>query len=574
MYEKYTGLPDTSKSASSSGHASRAGGGAGAQKSKNESFDMYDVYSEPHKGGSSSRGSSSGASSRSAHSHSGRSRKKKIRRRRLVLFCTTVIVLGLLVLAVTVIAKSCNTADAPDPVVDVFRSEVYVNSANLAGKTLDEARGMLASGEEYTINNIAITLSGDGFSAVISGADMDAATNLDEVLSTAFSGSSAQSYYTAVTFDEGSLATRLDEINSTLSTAPTDASVSYTIGEDGQPIFTYAEGTPGYGIDVDATKALVLEALAAGQYQTTINPPLTTLSPAVTVEDAKAHMTLIGSFTTTYDFKGTAEDTEEQRTVLIPNRAFNVEKSANLINGEIVKPGRTWSFNDTVGDRTEKNGWKEANGIFGGVDFTRQFGGGVCQVSTTLYNAVMQCYPSISIVERRKHSIASTYVDKGLDATVDTNHIDFRFKNTSDYPLYIFAYSTTNKKYTKRKRDITVLIYGEALPDGASYKLRSEVVSEVVPDDTTIEYVEDKKLFIGEEVVEREARNEFTVDVYLDKYIDGKVVSSEKLYTDIYEGNPKTIRVGIAPTPTPEPTPTPKPTSVVARPAPNTEDEP
>lgn len=575
MYEKYTGLPDTSKPVSTNhGRAERAGSNGYTQNAGNERYDMYDAYAGPQRGGSSSRGGSSGGRS---GSRSSRSRKKKMRQRRIALLCTTVVILGLLALAVTILVKSCSRVEEPDPVSDVFRAEVYVNSANLAGKTLEEARAQLEPGEQYTINNIAVNLSGNGFSAVISGPDMGAVTNLEEVLATAFAGTSGQSYYTAVSFDEGALAARLDEINSTLSTAPTDASVSYVIGDDGQPDFTYAEGTPGYGIDVDAAKALVLEALAAGRYQTSVEPPLTTLPPAVTVEDAKAHMSLIGSFTTTYDFKGTAEDTEEQRTIMIPNRAFNVEKSAELINGQVVKPGRTWSFNDTVGDRTEKNGWKEANGIFGGDRFTYQYGGGVCQVSTTLYNAVMQCYPSIKIVERRKHSIASTYVDKGLDATVDTNHIDFRFKNTSEYPLYIFAYSTTNRKYTKRKRDITVLIYGEALPNGESFKLRSEVVSEIPPDDTTIEYIEDKKMFIGEELIEIEARNEFTVDVYLDKYVDGKMVGSEKLYTDVYDGNPKKIRVGVLPTPTPEPTPTPKPTQappVHARPAPNTEDMP
>ncbi|MDO4572460.1 MAG: peptidoglycan binding domain-containing protein, partial [Clostridia bacterium] len=162
-----------------------------------------------------------------------------------------------------------------------------------------EAREMLQPGEDYTVNNIAITLAADGVSAVITGADIAAYTNLDEVLTTAFNGESNQSYYTAVSFDEGALATRLDQINATLSTAPTDASVSYVIGEDGKPDFTYTEGTPGYGIDVEAARTLVLEALNQGQYQTTISPPLTTLAPAVTVEDAKAHMSLIVSYNTT-----------------------------------------------------------------------------------------------------------------------------------------------------------------------------------------------------------------------------------------------------------------------------------
>lgn len=560
MFEKYTGLPDTTKPAAQ--HAGHGAGSSESQRTRQTAYydyssDAYGAHAAPERGGSSSRASSSRSR-----------RKKQIQRRRLVLLCTTIVLLSLLALAVTVIVKSCSGEDVqPDPVSDVFRSGVYVNSVNLAGLNVEQARAQLASGEEYIVNNIAITLSGEGFSAVITGADMGAVTNLDEVLQTAFNGTSDQSYYTTVSFDEGALATRLDEINSTLSTSPVDAKATFTIGDDGKPDITYTDGTPGYGIDVEATQTLVLDALKNMQYQTAITPPLTTIQPAVTAEQAKAHMTLLGEFTTTYDFKGTAEDTEEQRMVLIPNRAFNVEKAAELINGQMIKPGRTWSFNKVVGDRTEKNGWKLANGIFGGDRFTKQYGGGVCQVSSTLYNAVMQAYPSIDIVERRKHTIPSTYVDKGLDATVDTNHIDFRFKNTSEYPIYIFAYPSTNKKYTQRKRDITVRIYGEALPNGESYKMRSEVVEEIPPGEPVI--TENKKMYIGEETITAEARSAFVVNVYLDKYINGKLDSSELLYSETYEGNPEKRTVGILPTPTVEPTPTPQHT-----PTPDTDDMP
>ena len=111
----------------------------------------------------------------------------------MALFCTTLIILGLLVLAIVVIVRSCQSADAPDPVTDAFRANVYVNSANLSGKTIDEAREMLQPGEDYTVNNIAITLAADGVSAVITGADIAAYTNLDEVLTTAFNGESNES---------------------------------------------------------------------------------------------------------------------------------------------------------------------------------------------------------------------------------------------------------------------------------------------------------------------------------------------------------------------------------------------
>lgn len=569
MYEKYTGLPDTSKSASPSNGRAPSKGGSKVSAGSGH-LDMYDAYSSPSKGGSSSRsaapvrssfsgGSKSSASRSSSSSSRAKNRKKKMRQRRFILFVVTVVILALLVLAISVLVKSCNEVEAPDPVTDAFRANVYINNLNVGGMTIDEARAQLAPSEEYTCNNVAITLASNEISAMITGPEMGATTNLEDVLTTAFNGGSNEIYYTAVSIDEGALLARLDELNTTLATAPTDASPNIDFDKDGKPVITFTEGAPGYGMDVESTKALIVQALADGSYQTSVSPQLATLAPAYTAEEAKAHLTLIGSYTTVYDTKGTAEDTQQQREVLIPNRAFNVEKGVKLINNQVVKPGRTWSFNNTVGDRNEKNGWKEANGIFGGDRFTMQYGGGICQVSTTLYNALMQCYPRISIVERRRHNIPSTYVDKGLDATVDTGRIDLRFKNISEYPLYIFAYVETNKMHTQRKRNLIVLIYGEALPNGESYKLRSEVVEEVPPTDETTIYINDKKLFIGEEMVEVEARNSFTVDVYLEKYIDGKLVGSEKLYTDVYPGNPLKIRVGTLSTPTPEPSPTPKP---------------
>ncbi len=269
------------------------------------------------------------------------------------------------------------------------------------------------------------------------------------------------------------------------------------------------------------------------------------------MEDIKAHTTLLATFTTTYDSKGTAEDTQEQRDIMIPNRAFNVQKGADLLNGVVIKPGKTFSFNGTVGDRNEENGWKQANGIFGGDRFTLQYGGGICQVSTTLYDALLRCYPNIEIVKRRQHSIPSSYVELGLDATVDTGHIDFKFKNVTEYPLYIFAYTSQNKKSSSRKRDITIAIYGEALPEGVTYVPRSVSIEELLPGEPII--TEDKKQPVGYEQITAAARNGYIVEVYLDKYVNDKLDSSELLYTDTYAAITEKKTVGTAVTVTPTP---------------------
>ena len=548
MYERYTGLPDTTKSASSrgTGRENRPG---------------------PREGGSYSGGSG-------GRRGGGSRRKKAMQRRRILVAVSSLVLLGLLALAITVIVKSCNKPVTVDPVVDGFRAGVYINGADVSGKTIEEVRPTLEANEAYAINNIAVTLEGEGFRSTITGADVNAGSNLEQVMTEALSGGANQVYYTKITIDEAALAQKVDEINATLTTPATDASFTVDVSSSGKPEFTYIDGVAGFGIDVAATAKLVQEAFDGGHYQTTINPPLTTVPPAITVEDVKGHTALIGEYTTTYDFKGTAEDTEEQRNVAIPNRAFNVEKAVDAINNQVLKPGYTFSFNKVVGDRTEKNGWKLANGIFGGDRYNYQYGGGVCQVSTTLYNALLKCYPCVEFVERSAHSIPSTYVDKGLDATVDTGHIDFRFKNKSEYPLYVFAYVKTNKKSSSRKRDIVVNIYGEALPAGVSYKPHTELISETPPGEDEI--TETKKLFIGEEKISAEPRSNFVIDVYIDRYQDGKLQESIFLYTDNYKGNPLKKQVGIMPTPTPIPSATPQVTQapVTVTPAPGTQDQP
>lgn len=543
MYEKYSGLPDTKKSASQGvrrGQESTSARDA-SYEGNNEGMEFY--YT-PNRGGGSSGG------------HRKSSRQAKYRKRRLVLMLMTVLFLVLIVTAVVVLARSCTSTDIVTSTSDRFRSEVYINGTNVSGKTLEEVVDQLESNESYALNNIAVTLKGEGFTATVTGSDMGATSNLSDIIQQALSGGSNQVYYTTFTIDEEALSSRIEEINENMTTSPTDATFEVESNDSGKPTFRYIDGTPGYGLDVDSTTELVKQAVESGQLQATIEPTLTTVQPSVTIEDVQAHTALIGTFTTTYAFKGTADDSEEARTTLIPNRAFNVEKAAAMINGQVVKPGKTWSFNDIVGDRTEENGWKLANGILGGDTLTKQYGGGVCQVSTTLYNSLLEAYPYFDF-SRRKHSFPSTYVDKGLDATVDTNHIDFKFTNNSGYNIYIFAYVSKNSMYTSRKRDLTVLIYGEALPDGVEYRTRTELIEEIPPDEDVI--VESSSLYIGEEQVIIEARTGYVVDVYVDRYLNDVLQESYFLYTDTYTGNPQKIYVGTKATPTPEIETTPTP---------------
>ena len=116
------------------------------------------------------------------------------------------------------------------------------------------------------------------------------------------------------------------------------------------------------------------------------------------------------------------------------NRVFNIQRASNSIDNKLVLPGETFSFNSTTGPRSLKAGYKEATVIMNG-EFVPGEGGGVCQVSSTLYNTLLDS--KISIVERHSHSLPISYVPPNKDATVAFNVLDLKFKNNYNSPVYI-----------------------------------------------------------------------------------------------------------------------------------------
>lgn len=123
------------------------------------------------------------------------------------------------------------------------------------------------------------------------------------------------------------------------------------------------------------------------------------------------------------------------------NRTINLKLAAAAINGQVIQPGKTFSFNKTVGPRTKERGYLEAT-IFVGGKKEQGLGGGICQVSSTLYNAVLQS--KLKVVERHTHSLPVTYVPTGKDATVSYGYLDFRFQNNRNYPVKIQAVVNKN----------------------------------------------------------------------------------------------------------------------------------
>ncbi len=190
-------------------------------------------------------------------------------------------------------------------------------------------------------------------------------------------------------------------------------------------------------VDLDALADSVINAVKSGGSGAPIIAPLEKL-------DVKTNTQLIASWTSSYSSHNGY------------NRNWNVAKLSGLINGVVIQPGEEWSINKRAGNRTAKAGWLKAAGIENG-GYTAQPGGGVCQISSTLYNAAIRA--NLEITDSTHHSIISGYIPLGLDATISSGAPDLKIKNNQTSPVYIVSY--TNPK----DKNVTVEIYGRPVTD-------------------------------------------------------------------------------------------------------------
>ena len=228
-------------------------------------------------------------------------------------------------------------------------------------------------------------------------------------------------------------------------------------------------------------------------------------------------ITCISSFSTYY---GDSSD----------NRKHNIAIAAKLIDGTVIIPEEEFSFNDVVGARTEARGFKTAYIIKDG-EFVEGVGGGVCQVSSTLYNCALLADLYITCVH--PHSLPVTYVAPSFDAMVSSAS-DLRFANTLSAPVTVRM--TADGKYLKAE------IYG--VSGGARIRRRS-VVKGTIPRGT--EYVDDASLPVGEEIVEMAGKDGLKSEGYLEYFSDGILLRSVLIRRDSYKPQLRVIRRGTAP---------------------------
>ena len=289
------------------------------------------------------------------------------------------------------------------------------------------------------------------------------------------------------------------------------------------------------GVDFNVEEAK--ELIKDNQEEYTIKLIIT--KPKVSISDlsAIAFKDVLATFSTKYDASNT-------------DRTTNLRLAANKINGTVLASGAEFSYNKTVGERSIAAGYKEAK-IYSNGEVVDGLGGGICQISSTLYNAAVMA--NLDITQRRNHQFVTSYLPAGRDATVVYGSQDFKFKNSRKYPIKL--------ELSVANGIAKVTIYGIKEETEYEISLQTNTIS-TIPFATT--YEEDDSIPAGTEKVRQKGTNGLVTETYKILKSGGKVVDKKLLSKDVYNAMQRVVIRGtggseaettVTPTPTPTPTP-------------------
>ncbi|MBR5959784.1 MAG: VanW family protein [Clostridia bacterium] len=417
---------------------------------------------------------------------------------------------------------------------------IYIDDEHVGGLTKEEAINKIASLHNDAAGAFDITVSVGNESWHVNSERVPVSRNTEEIVERAW----AKGRSNTSGLKDGSVTPFQERVNqvSGLRTSPatyatkqdydhqalrnlTDGIVNYVNREPVNSMvysfdfntktFTFTDDQPGAKIDPDQLYAQLTEVLDAGTTQKELRVVPEKVIADLTKAELMNSFGLISAYTTS--------------TTNNNNRNANIELSARAINGITVQPGEIFSFNGATGERTAAKGYKEAPAISGGQS-KDEVGGGVCQTSSTLFNAVVRA--DLEIIERNAHAWPSSYIEKGFDATVNWPGLDFKFKNNTNQPIFIVA------GYSKRK--VTVNIYGMSLGPGVKIDLESEVIR-TIPQPEGVNYVLNTSLAPGESKKTITGRKGYEVNTWKIWYQGDKEVKRDLLFKTTYKAYQETV---------------------------------
>lgn len=334
---------------------------------------------------------------------------------------------------------------------------------------------------------------------------------LDRIQSQYITANGGKTISLGLTPDLAKLRPIVEAIASSLDREPRSASLTDTaVGVRIEPAVT------GIRVDVAATLLKVAQAITSGMPNNTFIVA-TELKAPIQASDLQGIDGILASFSTTYD------PADESRT-------HNIELASLGLNGALIKSGETFSFNDRVGLRLPERGYLKAPTLTSTGVFS-DWGGGVCQVSSTLYNAALLA--DFKVVERSPHFQPPVYVPLGRDATVADGQIDLKVQNVSPDPVFIKSQLHSGK--------LEIRIYGKR--DVGNATVQIEATEKSLPAQRTL-IVQDSSLPLGQELVETDGRPGFVVTVQRIRMDGTREISRETISTDEFEGIDRVVRVG------------------------------
>ena len=434
---------------------------------------------------------------------------------------------------------------------DLFCQGVYVDGIHLGGMTQQEATDAVVAQATrkrddwqvtMTFGDSAWTLNADQLGIRVSlqqamdsawaqghtGTDDERKAQMDALTVTPFVA------YTSLPGADTSVADALlQEIAQAINCVPRDASVAAFNAQLTDP-FVFNEEQVGHTLDVETLRAQVYQMVSTMTSGTlSLEGCVSYEYPSVTVEQLRS---TVAAERFTAETKISSTSTEE--------RTANIRLAMELISGTVLHPGDVFSFNDTVGERTASRGFQTAIEYQNGEEVLG-IGGGVCQASTTVYQAALQA--GLEIVDRSPHGMQVGYSDYGMDATVywsSGRKIDLKFRNNTDGDVYIKTSLVWKNKYWYTR----CTIYGPALEDGVTYAFAIE--KEILPAPIEEKVVQDKKgqyvTYVDEEpYVYQEAKNGLKVTSYQVKSIGGVEVERTFIDTDTYAAKQRIVYMGV-----------------------------
>ena len=416
-----------------------------------------------------------------------------------------------------------------------IKDGVYAGTLDLSGLTAEEARSEI-SNYVNSLKSTALTLAApnDNFVTVTLG-ELGLSWRNEEIAEEAAAlgtkGNIIKRYkdITDLKRKNKVFDIELDLNDSTVKSVLKDRCCVYNVDADNATLerngdgFKVIGGTDGIEINVDASAKLI-ESFVTTDYNgeggeialvTEVKKPKGDPATLSLIKDK------LGTFTTKYTSSGS-------------DRCANVQNGCRLVSGRVLYPGEQLSIYETVSPFTEENGYKLAGSYQNGL-VVESLGGGICQVSTTLYEAVLRA--ELQVDERYNHSMVVNYVDHSMDAAISGTSKDFKFTNNTEYPIFI-------EGITPGDKTITFNIYGvETRPSNRKLEFESVDISETEPEGEKI--VTDSSQPAGFAKVQS-AHIGYSSELWKTVYVDGKETDRVRINTSHYSPAPRTLTLGTA----------------------------